>query len=58
MSIPAGETVIQRLEFSFAVQPSLVREGRDLFDRSAWQMTLLVDIAPHVRMPIPILRPE
>ena len=56
VSVPAGASVTQRLAFSLEVKPSVVAKGRELFDREMWQLTLYVDIAPYVRMPIALVR--
>ena len=58
LSVAAGTTATRRLAFTLSGSPGVIARGTGLFDRTKWQLILYADIAPFLRMPIPIVRSD
>lgn len=58
LSVRAGTTTTQRLAFTLSGSPTIIARGTGLFDPDQWQLILYADIAPFLRMPIPIVRAD
>ena len=56
--VAAGTRGRRRVDLALQLNMDDVAWDRDLFAIEAWRITLYVDVAPHLRMPVYLLHPE
>jgi len=56
MTVPAGESVTQTIEFDLSVSPAALRKGRELLSRERWKMTLYFQVAERFEFPVFLLK--
>ncbi|GAB4564699.1 MAG: hypothetical protein Tsb0020_15120 [Haliangiales bacterium] len=58
LAVPAGQTRTQTIELTLAIDPQTLSWDRALLDLKTWEITLYLDIAPYLRMPVYLLHPR